>query len=289
MGNDAEEKSLLLRVLALLRKEGSDYHIGKTLLELSRANRMLGLIEEGVQKAKEALEIMERVGGTMDQARCLNALAFSLYNKGQHDAAQDAASRAINLLEKGQELETYRSHRILGEISSCKGNRKKAIHHFEAALGIASSFEWSSPIFWIHHSMAYMFLDEDQLDDAQAHITQAKLHTVDNAYLLGHAMEMQARIWYRQNRLGDATSEIVHAMENFGGLGAVTDLGNSRALLQLIEQVVKSRATSGELDSCADPASQRSASGQTAGSKTTSSDEGDGGRDSRPLYSPWGK
>ncbi|KAF9781740.1 hypothetical protein BJ322DRAFT_242027 [Thelephora terrestris] len=70
MGNHAEQKSLLLHLLALRRTEGNDHSIAQTLRELSEANRLLGLFEEGIREAKEALEIVERVGGTTDRARC---------------------------------------------------------------------------------------------------------------------------------------------------------------------------------------------------------------------------
>ena len=245
MGNTAEQKPLLLHVLALRKKEGNDYEIGRTLLELSQANRMLDLREEGIPQAEEALGIMERVGGTPDQAQCLNALAFLLLENGQLDDAQDAASRAVGLLEEGQELEICRSHRILGSIYSSQGERKKAIHHYEVALGIAASFGWRKPMAPIHYSMARLFLDEDMFDDAEAHITQAKLYTDDNTYPLGRVMVMQVTIWCRQNRLEDAASGASRASEIFEKLGAVKELEGTRALLQYIEREMQSRATAG--------------------------------------------
>ena len=249
MGNVAEPKSLLLRVLELRRKEGNDYRIAQALAELAGANRMLGLRGEGIQQGKEALEIMERIGGPADQALCLNILAYLFHNNKQLDAAQDAASRAINLSEKGQELETCRSHLTLGDIYSSKGERKKAIHHYELALGIAASFNWRIPMFWIHYSMAQLFYAEGILDDAEAHVTQAKLHAVDNKYTLGRAMELQARIWFRQNKFEDATSEASRANEIYEKLGAEKYLENARALLRRIERAMERRAAFGNSNS----------------------------------------
>ena len=210
---------------------------------------MLGLFEEGIQQAKEASEIMERVGSTTDRARCLDTLGHLLLKNKQLDAAQDAASGAINLWEKGQEFGICQSHRLFGEIQSSKGERKRAIHHFEVALGIASRFEWHDEMFWIHDSMARLFYNEDELDDAQAHVTQAESHAVDDKYRLGHAMEMQAGIWYRQNRLEDAISELLGVKEIYEKLGAATDLGRVKDNLQLLEQTMESRATSIQSDS----------------------------------------
>ena len=249
MGNIAERKYLLLCALELCRKEGNDYWIALMLLDLSDANRTLGLVEEGIQQAKEASEIMERVGGTPHRALCLDTLGRLLLQNKQLDAAQDAASGAINLWETGQEFDICQSHRLLGQIQTSKGERKKAIHHFEIALGIASRFEWHHQMFWIHDSMARLFYGEDKLEDAQAHITQAKSHVVDDKYRLGRAMEVQAWIWYRQNRLEAAISELLGAKEIYEKLGAATDLGRVKNTLQFLERETESRATSIQSDS----------------------------------------
>ena len=137
---------------------------------------------------------------------CLEDLASLLLDDNQLDAAEDTAFRIIDLLpEKGQEFQLCRSHRILGQIYHSKGEKEKAIHHFETALTIASPFNWPDELFWIHFPMAKLFRDEDEFNDANTHIEQAKLHAADNPYNLGRGMEMQARIWYRQRRLEDAT------------------------------------------------------------------------------------
>ena len=244
MGNAAEQKSLLLHVLTLCRKEGNDYGVAQTLLELSEANRMLGLSEEGIQEVREALGIMERVGSTADRALYLNALADLLHDNKQLDAAQDAASRAINFGERGQEFEICRSHQILGEIFSSKGERTEAIHHYDLALGIASSFKWRNPMFCIHRSMAWLFYNDDKLDDAQGHATQAKLLAIHGSYCFSQATEVQAWIWYRQNRLEDASSEALRAHEIYERLGAARPLEDIKALIRDIERAMETRAVS---------------------------------------------
>ena len=253
MGNDAEQQSLLLRALELYRKAGNDYQVALTLLELSDANRRLGLVEEGIQRAKEALETMERVGDTTDRARCLDYLGRLFLKNKQLDAAQDAASCAINLWEKGQEFEICQSHRLLGNIQSSKRERNKAIHHFEVALRIASRFEWHDQMFYINESMTLLFWNEDKLDNAQAHVTQAKSYAVDDKYRLGRAMEIQAWIWHRQNRLEDAISELLGTKEIYEKLGAATDLGRVKDFLQEIKGAMESQTASGQPDSSGGP------------------------------------
>ncbi|KAF9781816.1 hypothetical protein BJ322DRAFT_1111732 [Thelephora terrestris] len=253
MGNQAEQKSLLLHLLALRRTEGNDFEVASTLRELSHANRALGLFEEGIREAKEALEIMERVGGDYSRARCLVSLADLLLENNQLDAAEDAISGAINLWEEDQQFNICQSHRILGLIYGRKGEREKAVQNFEVALGIASRFEWHTQIFWIHHSMAWLFYLEDELDDAQAHITQAKLHADDDKLCLSIAMEMQGWFWYGQDRLEDAMSEALGAKEIYEKLGAARDLGDVGRLIKAIEEEMESRATAVASDSSGNP------------------------------------
>ena len=247
MGKSAEQKSLLLHVLALHEREENDYWIARTLLELAGANEKLGLHEEGIQQAKEALEIMERIGDTGDQAFGLLVLAGSLEGNEQLDAAQEVAYRIIDLGETGQ-LETCRSHQLLGSIHSLKGERQKAIHHYEVAFGIAASFDWHTLMFWIHYAVARLFSQEGMFDNAHAHLTQAKLHALGlgNAYYLGHAMERKATIWYWQNELEDAKSEASYANEIFERLGAAKMLGDTRTLLQDIERAMENPETPGK-------------------------------------------
>ena len=247
VGNHAEENRLLTHVLELERERRNDRRVARTLLALSVGNRLLGLYEEGIQQAKEALEIYTRFGDTESQAGCLNDLARLFHSDKQLDAAEEAASCAVALLpEKGQEFWVCQSHRILGDIYISKGERVKAIHHFETALRIASPSNWSTQLFQIHYSLAELFLNEGGYDDACAHVTQAESHTVDNTYNLGRAISLRAQIWCRQRKLDEATSEALRAFEIFEKLGATSGLAACTTLLQDIERVTAGLPTSRE-------------------------------------------
>ena len=239
VGNPTEQKRLLTHVLRLEGTRGDDGRVARALMDLSDANRMLGLLKEGILRVKDALEIYERLGHTTGQAKCLNDLARLLFDDHQLAAAKDAASRAIKLLPlEGQEFQLCQSHRVLGNIYRSTGRREKAIRHFETAIGIASPFNWHHQLFWIHHSLALLFLDEDRFDGAHVHVKRAKLHAIDSSYNLGRAMETQARIWYKERKFGDATSEVLRAKKVFQKLGAAKDVGGCTVLLQDIERVV---------------------------------------------------
>jgi len=245
VGNFMECKRLLTLILQLWRERGDDYWVAPALRRLSNANRLMGLHEEGIQQAKEALEIFERLGDTVEQAECLNCLALLLLEDEQLDAAGEAVSRSINLLDKGERFSVCGSHHLLGNIYRSKGEREKAIFHFEVALGIASSFNWHDHLFWIHDSLAQLFLDEDRFDDAHTHVEQAKSHVVNDTYFLGRAMGLQAMVWYKQGRLAEARSEASHAADVYEKLGAVQDLEDCRGFLRQIEGKMNNPVASG--------------------------------------------
>ena len=241
VGNPTESIRLLNHALKLERERWNDDRVALTLWTLSGASQMLGLRKEGIRQAKEALEFYERLGETVQRARCLDQLARLLYDDGQLDAAEEAAVHSIKLLpEEGQEYKVCQSHRTLGNIYGTKGQREKAIHHYEVALGIASAFNWRIPLFWTHFSLAHLFLAEDEPEDAGAHAERAKFHALDNLYYLGRVAHLQARILFHQRRLEDAASEVYRALEIFEKLGALQNLETCRVLLQTIERAARS-------------------------------------------------
>jgi tetratricopeptide (TPR) repeat protein len=244
MGNHAERKRLLTRSLELWRQRGDDSHAAQTLRDLSDVNRLLGLSKEGIKQAREALGIYERTNNTTWQVACLDDLARSLHHDGQLDAAEEAASRAIGLVsEKGQQHLACRLHGALGMIHESKGEKEKAIHQFKTALGIASPFNWHDILFTNHHDLASLFLDEDEFDEASAHIKRAMSHAVDDVHHLGCAVYLQARVWYGQGRFEDAKLEGLHALKIFEKLSATGDAENCRGLLQKVEQAMKNQST----------------------------------------------
>ena len=236
VGNFVESKRLMSRASKLWRERDDDANVAQTLMDLSNTNRAMGLPKEGIQQAQEALGIYERLGYTLKQAQCLDRLASSLGDDKQFDAAEEAAFRAIALLpDEGEEFQVCQCHQTLANIYRSKGEIEKAIHHFEVALGIASSFDWHDHLFWIHYKLAGLFRDEDRFDDAQAHLERAKLHAADDAYNLGAATQQQAMIWYDQDRFEEARTEALRTADIFEKLGAGEDIENCRELLRKIE------------------------------------------------------
>ena len=236
IGNQAERKRVLTHLLKLWRDRGDDNQYARTLTFLSDANRQMGLYEEGIQQAKEASEIFEQFGDKLGQTRCLLSLAFLLQHDKQLEAAEEAASRAIDLLpEKGRQFLVCQGHRILGKVYDSKGERENAIRHFEVALGIASSSGSHAQLFWVHFALARLFFGESKFEDAHAHIEHAKSHAVDDAYCLGRAMQLQAKFWYHQRMFEKAKSEALRALGDFEKVGATNEVEETRRFLREID------------------------------------------------------
>jgi tetratricopeptide (TPR) repeat protein len=237
VGNQVERKRLLTHTLKLWRERGDDQRVAQTLSSLSDANRLVGHYKEGIQQAKEALEILERLGDTVEQAQCLINLARLFRWDKQLDAAEEAASRAVGLFsEKGDQLQICRGHRILGDIYQSKGETEKTIHHLEIALSVASSLNLAYQLFWAHFSLTEAFSGEGRLDDAQAHIERAKSYAVNDAYLLARASRSQAQLWDKQHRSEEAKSEALRALDVFEKFGAANQAEETRRLIEQIDR-----------------------------------------------------
>ena len=253
VGNWMETERLLTHTLKLWREQGNDFQVAHSLSELSEVNRLMGLYKEGIQHAKEASEIFERLGDTVNQAECLTDLAYALRGDKQLNAAEEAASRAIDLLPaKGEQYLVCQGHRILGEIYNSKGDKEKAIHHLEVAIGIASSLNLDYQLFWVHHTLAELFFMEGRFDDAQAHIERAKSHVANDTYNLGCAMRLQADFWYGQGMFEKAKLEASHAADVYEELGAAQDLEECREFFQRIDEQMNNPVISDESDATVD-------------------------------------
>ena len=232
VGNHGERKQLLCQALRLQRERGDNRRVAQTLSYLSDANREIGIHKEGVEQAKEGLELYEQLGDAVGQAECLNRLAWVLFADEQLDAAEEAASRALDLLpEKEQRFLACQCHRILGDIYRSKGKKEEAVNHFQTARGIASSFNWHDQLFWVHYSLADLFFNQGEFDDAHAHIGNAEAHATDNPYFVGRAASLRAYFCFRQHKLGEANSEALRALHAFEKVGATKWIENSRKLL----------------------------------------------------------
>ena len=237
VGNAAESKRPLAHALRLWKERGSELMVAHTLRYLSEANRQMGLFKEGMEQAREALEIYKRFDNTPMQAYCLIKLAFLLRDDKQLDAAKEEASRAINLVgEKGDQFQLCESHRVLGSIYQYKGETEEAISHFKMALAIATPSNWHDQLFWTHISLAELSRNDGRFEDAQAHIGHARPYMTNGPFYLAHTLRLQASVWHKQHMLEEAQSEALRAADCFEKVGAARDLELCRGLLRDIQK-----------------------------------------------------
>ena len=235
VGNFAERKRLLNHALKLWRGQGDDFRAARTLSDLSDTNQRMGLYEEGIQQAREASGVFERLSEPVRQAESLIILAWLLLRDRQLDTAEETALRAMNLLpEEGESIWAYESHRVLGKIYRSKGETEKVVHHFEKARGIASALNSAESLFWAHFNLAEMLIEQGKPSDAQTHIEHAKLFATNNTYLLARASTLQAQLWYAQDMFGEARSEALAACDALEKLGSAVNAEFARRLLQQI-------------------------------------------------------
>ena len=233
--NHAEAKRLLTQTLQLERRRRDDRRVAQTLMLLSDSNRMLGLREEGIQEATEAVEIYERLCDITEQAYSLTCLAVAFLGNGQLDVAEYTAHRAIDIVPEGQESFVCVAHQFLGVAYGTQGKTKKAIHHLEMGVKIALAFNRLDLLLGIRESLVSVLLYAGRFEDASAQVEQIKLGAADDLLSVGCAMKMQAQVWCRQRRLEDAKSEALRALEILENIGAAADAKRCKKTLLQIE------------------------------------------------------
>jgi len=238
VGSYAERKRLLTHALKLAQESRDDNQLAQILGHLSCTNLWMRLFKEGIQQAREASGIYERLGDTVEQVQCLILLAWLLHGDNQLDDAEEAALHAIDLLPENDEHRGCQCHHILGKIHLSKGDTARAVYHLEVAFGIASSFDWLNLLVLIHFSLADVFGHQGKFDDAHAHIEHAKLHATNDhdTFLLARAMELQAGLLHKQRRLEEAKSEALRAVDAFEKLGTTYDVEGVKELLRRIDR-----------------------------------------------------
>ena len=245
VGNVVERKQLLGHALELWRGQGNDLRVAETLRYLADANYRLGHYTDGIQQAEESLGIFKQLNHTLGEANSLQQLARLLRANGQLDAAEETASKSINLLlDRGEQFRVCQGYDLLGDIYRSKGETEKAIGHFKTALGIASSSNWHNQQFWIFYSLINLSIEKGRFNDAQAHVELAKSHILNDTYLLGRVAHLQTYLWYKQRRYEEARSEALHAIDILEQLGAAGDVMACRELLQWIEEKLEEAVTS---------------------------------------------
>ena len=241
----SEAKWSLVHTLKHHRERGDSLLIAETLEFLAHINRHLHLQEEGIPQLKEASEIYERCNNVARQKESLRQLTILFADINQLNLAEEAASRAINLiLYKSYTYQNYEIYHVLGHACESRGETDAAITHLEEALGIASSYDWLKRQTETRHCLLLLFLREDRFDDAQVHLEALKpLCSTHHPRCLDQLMVIQAYIRFSQGRIEEAKPELLRLIDVYDGARDFTPLylEDLKVLLQVIEVGTKAR------------------------------------------------
>ena len=238
-GRHLESKRILTRTLKHWRDQGDLELVGATLASLSDINRTLGLYEEGIRQAIEAVEISQQFDHADGQAQCWAQLAQLLSQYGELDDSlvEDATRKIALLSENSSHSSLVPYHRALGHIYRSKGNTTKAVEHLKMSAEIASLRGLRFASFWSYHALVFIFCETGRSDDAIVNLELAKHQAANNAFLSAHVIVLQAGIYGIQGRFEEAESEFLRAVDAFEKLGAVTDTASCQESADIIRKV----------------------------------------------------
>jgi len=193
IGDFTESRRLFAYTLGLWRERENSSMVAQILRDLAYVNLRSNLPAEGIPQAKEALELYENLSDAAGQADSLRCLALLLVKDNQADAAEQAASHAINL-SSGQPSKVLvcDHHHTLGHIYNSRGETEAAISHLETALRIATSLNSWAKRASVLRCFTHLLLKEGRLSDAQVHLESLKLDGANNIMSLGLATVIQA-------------------------------------------------------------------------------------------------
>ena len=221
VGNSAERRRLLYHALKLYRERRDGHQIASTLQQLAAINSSPDFCEEGIQQAREAMPIFQRLGDMMGVVSCHTCLSSLFRCAGRLDDAEKSESQAIGLIDALMPTADSTSrgflHGFLCEIYSCRGDTGKVIFHLEATLRVAST---RGDRFQSHCELARIYIVEGRFDDAEAHVEHAGSLAANGSSESGSLMLLRARLLRGQGKFEEARSEALRALdlvEEFGG------------------------------------------------------------------------
>ena len=247
LGNYSESRRLLADSLRLWRDRGNDRMVARTLVLLAQVNvQQSKFTAEGIPQAEGALEIYENLNDTVGQGDSLRVLAVLLSKDNQFDAAEKAASRAINLCSESDKDGLCQHHEIIGHIYSARGDTEAAVSHLKTALGIATSASSREIQASILRGLVQVLLQGGRFDDAETYLERLKLDGVDNLFSLGLAAAIQVCVWRRQGRFEEAESEVSRVFGLYEEAGAPAEfLEFCKGFLREVEGEANNPAGSG--------------------------------------------
>ena len=247
IGHSAECRRLLCHTLKLHRERGDSHEIASTLKQLAAINSSSNSCEEGIQQAKEAITIYQRLGDMTQVASCYAHLSRLFRRANRLEDAEKSESQAIGLIDAlmptADSMSRSSFHGDLRTIYSLRRDKKKLAFHVRATLAGASDRDTR---FRLHSTLAAIHATEGRFDRAEAHLEHAETFAANSSYELGEVVLLRALFLRKQSKFEEARSEAPRAldlMEEFGGGDKVEE---AKKVLQKIDEEMAERASVGE-------------------------------------------
>ena len=238
LGDFSVARRLHLHELRLWQKHGNELNGAIALTRLADTNRLLGNTQEGIGQAEEALRVFERLEEKCWQGHCLKIIAWGYVDCRQLRGASRCVDRLFALLRNGSDKGLLRScGRILAAISVQTGNLSDAKEILESTLEVPLLLGDAHSQFWITHRLAEVYFGLGDLNGVGDQITGMKslAQVSRDQYLLGRAMELQAKMWLKTGRFAEARSEALLALAAYGKVGNSWNQEKCGELLKCIE------------------------------------------------------
>ena len=250
LGDFFAARRLHLHELRLWDRRGSELNGAIALTRLADANRLLGNTREGISQAEEALRVFERLEDKCWQGHCLKIIAWAWIDGRQLGGALRCVDRLFILLRNGGDKGLLRScGRILATISVQMGNLSDAKEILEGTLEVPFLLGDAHSRFWIIYRLAEVYFGLGDLDGVGRQVSNMKslAQASHDQYLLGRAIELQAKVWLRVGRFAEARSEALLALVAYGKAGNARNQEKCGELLKCIEMESNNSALKPEL------------------------------------------
>jgi len=250
LGDFSMARRLHLHELRLWQRHGNELNGAIALTRVADANRLLGNTQEGIGQAEEALRVFERLEEKCWQGHCLKIIAWGYVDCRQLRGASRCIDHMFALLRNGGDKGLLRScGRILATISVQMGNLSDAKEILESTLEVPLLLGDAHSRFWITYRLVEVYFGLGDLNGVCDQITSMKslAQASHDQYLLGRAMELQAKVWLKTGRVAEARSEVLLALAAYGKAGNSRNQEKCGELLKCIEMESNDSASKMEL------------------------------------------
>ncbi|HEU4564468.1 MAG TPA: tetratricopeptide repeat protein [Gemmatimonadaceae bacterium] len=143
-------------------------------LLLAESELRLGEPRAAIARLEGITGAFERGGDGASLRRALNLLGAAHFEVGELDAAAEGFGRALELASaEGDHLLVARATNNLGAIANIRGERERAIAHYQLAIPAYQRLGSVLGLAECHHNLAITFRDARRLDEADEHELRA--------------------------------------------------------------------------------------------------------------------